>query len=155
MSKKIDTLTIRTSSKLIELFREMSNENNCSIAHVLRGIINVGIKNLNASDFHKELKLLITKEHKKELNSQLYIVKNMYKRVLDMAMSFYFTTGNINMRAINVCIDLFVDEFENFDDKVKTAIATDFKLTVKRLRNQNFLLQQSDTVRKLKLIEKR
>ncbi|MAH51522.1 hypothetical protein CMI37_37245 [Candidatus Pacearchaeota archaeon] len=53
------------------------------------------------------------------------------------------------MKAINAVIDSFVAEFENYDASLKNKIGTDFRITVKRLRNKEFLLSQSKTMKML------
>lgn len=102
----------------------------------------------------KDLKIWIIKQKRRDLCSKLYIVKNMYRRVMDMALSSYFTSRTVNMKSINAVLDSFVAEFENYDESIKAAIQIDFKLTVKRLRGKDFLLGQSQNFKMLKYIQK-
>ena len=154
MARNTVSIHIRIPVYLHKLYIELSERQDESVSELIRKA-SLELFNKENSSMQNELKLMLVKENKKKINSRYYIIKNMYKRILDMAMSSYFTTGSINMKVINNCIDEFVAEFECYDDKIKKALGIDFKLTVKRLRNQNFLLQQSDTMNKLKLIGKK
>ena len=154
MERKVE-LHIKIPKQMLDLIKDMASKHNCSVSDVSRLMLNNSIKDLDKSEMTNELELIFVKDEQKDINSKLYIVKNMYKRILDMAMSSYFVTGSINMGAINMALDVYAKAFNLYNDKIKTALGTDFKLTAKRLRNQNFLLQQSDTIKKLKLIEKR
>jgi len=77
----------------------------------------------------------------------------MYRRVMDMAMSYFFTTGNINMKAINTVIDGFVAEFKSYDALLQEKIKVDFNITVKRLRDKDFLFTHSKNMKMMKYIE--
>ena len=154
MAKNTVAIGIRLPIYLLEMYRKLSKKQNESISELIRRA-SLKLFDQNDVSMQNDLKKCYVKVKRKELHSELYIIKNMYKRILDMAMTNYFMTGNINMRAVNLSLDEYVKEFELYDDKIKKAIGTDFKLTVRRLRNQEFLLGQSDTVKKLKLIEKK
>ena len=145
----------RTTRFPLELMRVISNiaeEHKCSVSDIIRLLVRNSLDNIDESLITNELRLFTVRQEQKSTNAQLYLVKNMYKRILDMAMSSYFITKSINMGAINLILDLYVKEFELYDDKTKKIIGTDFKMTVKRLRDQNFLLDQSQTINKLKMI---
>lgn len=154
MPRKTIALRIRIPVFLYKLYEELAEQQDTSVSNLIRKA-SLELFNKENTSMQNELKLMLVRSRKKEINSRYYIVKNMYKRILDMAMSSYFLTGSINMKVINNCIDEFVKEFECYDEEIKKAIGTDFKLTARRLKNQEFLLSQSDTIRKLKMIEKK
>ena len=155
MSKKSIPIHVRIPKPLFEILEIIAQKHKCTVSELVRFSLNSSIDNIECSELSNELKLMLVKHEQTSTNQKLYIVKNMYKRILDLAMSSYFITGSINMKAINMALDLYVKVFNLYDDKIKKALGTDFRLTVKRLRNQNFLLEQSNAIRKLQMIERK
>tara|TARA_Y100000310_G_C20696053_1_gene825840 strand:+ start:333 stop:797 length:465 start_codon:yes stop_codon:yes gene_type:complete len=144
------TITIRINSELKNIIQDLSKDYKITLSSFINMILIDAITNNKVSkEFKKRIKIYVEKIRRKELCNQLYISKNMYRRVIDMALSSNFVTGSINMKAINAVIDSFVAEFECYDASLKNKIGTDFRITVKRLRNKEFLLSQSKTMKML------
>ncbi len=146
-------INFRINSYLLKLLKNYCYENNISIS----GLVMIFIQDLIVNDsvsskLKDKLKIYIIRVQRKDLFSKLYITKNMDRRVMDMSLSNYFTTGNINMIVINSVLDSFVAEFENYDTSIKNKIGIDFKLTVKKLRNKEFLLGQSRNYKMLSYV---
>ncbi len=153
--KKNAVVIFRIKSDLKEILIQYCIQNKFSISKYLTTITeDVLIKKKFTDTLSKALNIYSIKQNRRDLCSKLYITKNMYRRVMDMALSSYFTSRNVNMRAINAVLDSFVAEFENYDESIRSAVQIDFKLTVKRLRNKEFLLGQSQNFKMLKYVQK-
>ena len=153
--KKDNTIIFRIDSKLKEIIIDYCIKNNMTISGFFTILSEDVLTQGKFTDtLNKTLKIHAVKRNRRDLCSKLYITKNMYRRVMDMALSSYFTSRNVNMKAINAVLDSFVAEFENYDESIKNAVQIDFKLTVKRLRSKEFLLGQSQNFKMLKYIQK-
>ena len=149
--KKDARITLRVESQLISLIKGISKQYKISSSGFASMAIQKAVIDSKVEgELKRELKIYHDNVRKRKLCSQLYIIKNMYSRVMDMALSYYFTTGNINMKALNKVIDVFISQFESLDSDVKEDIGIDFKLTVKKLRNKEFLLSQGHNIKMLK-----
>ncbi len=154
--KKDVQVNFRINSKLLDIVREYCIVNDVSISGYFTILAKDTLVDKKfTGKLEKELKLFVANSKQKEICNRLYIIKNMYRRIMDMAFSSYFTTGTVNMKAINTVLDLFVEKFDAYDDSIKNDIQTDFKLTVRKLRNQQFLLGQSENFKMLKYISKK
>lgn len=154
--EKDSQFSFRINLKLLEGLRSYCKRKGISMSIFLNITIQDVMDNdsKNTENISKELKIYLSQRKRKLLCSRLYIIKNMYRRIMDMAFSSYFSTGNVNMKSINAVLDVFVEEFENYPDDLKKKILTDFKITVKRLRNQEFLMNQSKNYKMLQYVEK-
>lgn len=145
----------RADSKLLSLLKDYCIENNITVSGYFTILLqDIFINKKVNKNLEKNIQIFVIKSQRTDLCSKLYITKNMYRRVMDMALSSYFTSRNVNMKAINAVLDSFVAEFENYDESIKNAVQIDFKLTVKRLRSKEFLLGQSQNFKMLKYIQK-
>ena len=146
-------INFRISSDLLKVLKTYCAEKSITISGYFMVLTQDILVNEKFNDrLGKELQMYIIKSKRKELCNRLYIVKNMYRRIMDMAMSYFFTTGSVNMKAINAVIDSFVAEFEHYDSSLKKKIDVDFRITVKRLRNQEFLLGQTKNIKMLNYV---
>ncbi len=149
-------ISFRADSKLLNILREYCIKNKITVSGYFTILLkDILIDKKFVNRLENEIKLFVAKSKQKEVCSRLYITKNMYRRVMDMALSSYFTTGSVNMKSINTVIDLFVAQFETYDDSIKKDIQTEFKLTVKKLRSKEFLLGQSHNIKMLKYVSKK
>ena len=148
--KRDARINFRVTPDFLKIVTKTSEEYKISVSGLISMIVMDGIVKAKVSGKLKnEIKIFIEKSQRKELCNRLYIIKNMYRRVMDMALSYFFTTGSVNMKAINAVLDSFVAEFESYDASLKNKIDVDFRLTVKRLRNREFLLEQSKNIKML------
>ncbi len=113
------------------------------------GLLNPELKNKLSSKMNSDVELYTLRTDRKDSNNKLYIIKNMYQRVMDMAMSYNFTVGNINMKVINSVLDSFQKEYDCFPEKYKKLIGSDFKTGIKQLRDEDYLITN---VERLKLL---
>lgn len=150
---KASQINFRINSNLLKVLKGYCSENDIPISSFFTVLAeNILTDKKVPEKLKKKVNLLMIKHKRTKLCSQLYIVKNMYRRVLDMAYSYFYTTGSVNMKAINAVIDSFVDEFENYEALLQDKIGTDFRITVKRLRNQEWLLEQSKNYKMLNYV---
>lgn len=147
-------LSLRVGLDLLNIIKKLSAEYNITVSGFISMILTDALINSKVSDkLKREIQIYIQKIKRKETCNRLYIIKNMYRRVMDMAMSYFFTTGNINMKAINTVIDGFVAEFKSYDALLQEKIKVDFNITVKRLRDKDFLFTHSKNMKMMKYIE--
>ena len=105
-------------------------------------------------DLVKKLKKIDIKQQVRELNSDLYFVKNAYKRIMDIAMSNYFTTGSFNMEVVNVMLKNYDKMFKTLDPKIKKLIKDDWD-QVKNLSREDVLAENVNKFMKLKAFTER
>lgn len=150
--KKID---IRVSDSLYNVVNKLSIHYKCSKGRIVKMFLETSLidaKNNNklTEKLKDEIELYILRNNRKELNNRLYIIKNMYQRVIDMAMSYLFTVGYVNMGAINSILDSFQKEFDCYAKHLKEIVGKDFKTAITNLRDESYLM---NNIEKLKLLK--
>lgn len=142
--KKDTQINFRINSDILKILRGYCHRNEIPISTFFTIVVKDLLINKKLDpELEKEFAGAIARVKRKDLCNKLYIIKNMYRRVMDMALSNFLTTGSVNMKSINSVLETFIKEFESFSDKIQKDIGTDFRLTVKRLRSQEFLVGNS------------
>lgn len=147
-------MAIRIKGDIDDLLDKISKDLSISKSGFVKHIIeNALISNDFGSKLSIELKrkisIVMIRTSRTEITSRLYIIKNMYQRIYDMAMSFYFTTGMINMKVINKILDMFVEEFKYYPKKDKDILKVDFEMAVANLRHEDYIIEHTDKIKML------
>lgn len=115
-----------------------------------KGLLNPElIKNLS-EELKSDMEIYSLKNNRRKTTNRLYIIKNMYQRVMDMAMSSFFTVGDVNMKAVEIVIDSFEKEFNCYTKKEREILEIGFKTAVKQLRDETYLMSNTEKIKLLR-----
>ena len=103
-----------------------------------------------SNNVEKEFEIYILRKNRREISNRFYITKNMYQRIMDIAMSNFFTLGYVNMNVIKTILNMFKEEFDCYPQKIKDTIGSDFKDTVVNLSNENYIMENITKIKKIK-----
>lgn len=155
MVDKTGVIAIRLENKVIDIIERFCNELSISRGEFIKLVLaDAIIKAQFNKELTEELKRYISiytlRDNRRKMSNRMYIKKNMYQRVMDMAMSDYFIIGYINMKVIKELIDSFVQEFNHYPKKERELIEDDFKFAVKQLRSEDYILNHMSSIKLLK-----
>ena len=73
---------------------------------------------------------------------------------MDHAMSSYYSTGFINIRAIKQMISNYEKFFRTLDPKIKKILRSDWEIVKKKLSDEQLLMENIDNLMMLKSSKK-
>lgn len=155
MSKKF-ILSVRLEYNLKTLLTKLADEYKVTVSGLVTLMIqNSFLDEKMSKKLRSELNVLLVRTKRTKLCNRAYIIKNMYNRIMDLSMSSYFTTGDVNMKVINDVVDSFIEEFESYDKKEQNRIKVEFAIAVRQLRKKDYIISNSKNFKMIQYVTRK
>jgi len=103
-------------------------------------------------EYNRKKKLTEESMKAKEKARCYFLIKNGYKRIIELAMISKFNTGEINMSIVDDVVNSHLKIFKLFPDSIQKRMKKDIE-TFKELKNPEFLSSQMSKIKLIRLLK--
>ena len=154
--KAISRLDIRIDPQTKAFFHTVASQLKISISELLisQTIVSLEGKQFKKSfrkkvkDAQDELKLKQVREENTKIYHNLYVFKNILRRIIDFAKSSYFSTGKINMQVIRELINNGEKELKRIPKDIQKLIEPEME-EIRRFKQESYLENKLKEIERL------